>query len=258
MGTEVGAQLAGVPPTNLAMFFGYNIPGEEHDGKPLYRTSWEGSCPHAVWVNRAGQRFCDESFYKEFQPAVRSWDGLRQERPNYPPFLIFDQNYRDRYPLGSYMPGQPLPDGMVEIADTLAELGARLGIDGAALEASVARFNGLCEEGVDRDFGKGTYPWSIRMFGDEAYKNPNMGPLNRPPYHGLKLVPVGVGINSHGLKTNRDAQVVHVRGHAIPGLYAVGNAAALLDLGAGYQSGTSNARAITWGYRAARHVMAAS
>jgi len=45
MATEAGAQIAGVPPQNLGMFFGYNIPGEEHDGKPLYRTSWEGSCP---------------------------------------------------------------------------------------------------------------------------------------------------------------------------------------------------------------------
>jgi hypothetical protein len=47
---------------------------------------------------------------------------------------------------------------------------------------------------------------------------------------------------------------VHVRGHAIPGLYAVGISAALLDLGAGYQSGTSNMRAITWGYVAGHHV----
>jgi hypothetical protein len=37
-------------------------------------------------------------------------------------------------------------------------------------------------------------------------------------------------------------------------LYAAGNAAALLDLGGGYQSGTSNMRAITWGYIAGRHI----
>jgi len=66
-------------------------------------------------------------------------------------------------------------------------------------------------------------------------------------------VPVGVGINSHGLRTDRHAQVLHVRGRPISGLYAVGNSAALLDLGGGYQSGTSNARAITWGWLAGRH-----
>jgi predicted oxidoreductase len=65
---------------------------------------------------------------------------------------------------------------------------------------------------------------------------------------------VGVGINSHGLRTDTEARVVHLRGHPIPGLYAVGISAALLDLGGGYQSGTSNMRAIAWGYVAGRHV----
>ena len=258
MATEVGAQIAAVPATNLAMFFGYNIPGEEHDGKPLFRTSWEGSCPHAIWVNRAGQRFCDESFYKQYQAPARSWDGLKQEQPNYPPFLVFDQSYRDRYPLGSFMPGQPLPDDLVVQADSLRELAEKLGIDGEALEATVTRWNRMCEDGVDADFGKGTFAWSVKTFGDQAYKNPCMGPLEVAPYFGVRLVPVGVGINSHGLKTDTNASVVSVRGAPIPGLYAVGNAAALLDIGGGYQSGTSNMRAITWGYIAGRHLMGAS
>jgi 3-oxosteroid 1-dehydrogenase len=253
MGSELGAAVAGVPPTNLGMFFGYNIPGEEHDGRPLYRTSWEGGVPHAIWINRAGRRFCDESFYKEFQPRVRHWDGRTQTQPNYPPFLIFDTSYRERYPVGSFMPGQTLPDELVVQADTLVELAGRLGIDGAELERTVERYNRMCSLGSDEDFGRGSYPWANRMFGDPSYKNPNMGPLTKPPYHGMRLVPVSVGINSHGLKTNRSAQVVHVRGHAIPGLYAVGNAAALLDLGGGYQSGTSNLRGIVWGYIAGLH-----
>jgi 3-oxosteroid 1-dehydrogenase len=50
---------------------------------------------------------------------------------------------------------------------------------------------------------------------------------------------------------------MHVRGHPIAGLYAAGNSAALRDLGAGYQSGTSNMRAITWGWIAGRHAAAA-
>ena len=42
LGGECGAALAGVPSYNLGMFFGYRIPGEEHEGKPMYRASWEG------------------------------------------------------------------------------------------------------------------------------------------------------------------------------------------------------------------------
>ena len=254
MGGEIGAAVAAVPPTNLAMFFGYNIPGEEHDGKPLYRSSWECGCPHAIWVNRAGKRFCDEAFYKDYQPRVRTWDGQKQEMPNYPPFLIFDQNYRDRYPLGSFMPGTELPEELVKQANTPRELAAKLGIDGEQLEATLAHYNQFAEKGEDPDFGSGSYPWSVRLTGDESYPNPCVGPLNKPPYFGVRLVPVGVGINSHGLRTNAHAQVIHVRGEPIPGLYAVGNSAALLDLGGGYQSGTSNMRAITWGYIAGQHL----
>ena len=51
---------------------------------------------------------------------------------------------------------------------------------------------------------------------------------------------------------------MHLRGHAIPGLSVVGNSAALLDIGGGYQSGMSNLRAITWAYIAARHAAARS
>jgi 3-oxosteroid 1-dehydrogenase len=175
--------------------------------------------------------------------------------PNIPPTLIFDQNYRDRYPLGSFMPGQDLPEELARQADTPRELAQKLGIDADGLEATLERFNRFAEKGEDPDFGSGSYAWSVRLVGDTSYPNPNIGPLNKAPYYGVPLVPVSVGINSHGLKTNTDAQVVHLRGHAIPGFYAVGNSAALLDLGGGYQSGTSNMRAITWGYIAGRHAM---
>ena len=78
--------------------------------------------------------------------------------------------------------------------------------------------------------------------------------MSKRPFYGMELIPVGVGINSHGLRFDSEARVIHVRGHAIPGFYTAGNSAALLDLGGGYQSGTSNMRAITWGYIAGSHV----
>jgi 3-oxosteroid 1-dehydrogenase len=83
--------------------------------------------------------------------------------------------------------------------------------------------------------------------------NPNLGTLERPPYYGLKLRVVSAGINAAGLRVNAEAQVMHVRGRPIPGLYAVGNAAAPLDIGAGYQSGLSNLRGLAGGYVAGRH-----
>ena len=253
LGCEIGAAVANVPPTNLAMFFGYNIPGEEHFGKPLYRTAFECGIPHAIVVNRAGQRFCDESFYKDANPRLRTWDGHKQDTPNVPNFMIFDANYRRRYPVGSFMPDQEMPAGFVEEADSPRELATKLGIDPDGLEHALQHFNAHAEKGEDPDFGRGQYVWANRLAGDPSYRNPNLGPVSEAPFFGLKLTPIGVGINSHGLRFDRDARTVHVRGHAIPGFYVVGNSAALLDVGGGYQSGMSNLRAITWGYLAAKH-----
>jgi 3-oxosteroid 1-dehydrogenase len=95
------------------------------------------------------------------------------------------------------------------------------------------------------------------MTGDrERTKNPNLGPIDKAPYYGLRLRVASAGINAAGLKTNVHAQVMHVRGRPIEGLYAAGNAAAPLDIGAGYQSGLSNLRGLVGGYAAAKHASA--
>lgn len=251
---EIGAAIAAVPPQTLALMFGCNIPGEEAEGKPLWRLSGQAGNPHVIMVNRYGKRFGDESFYREHTPKPHIWDGLKQEYTNFPIYVIFDQNNRDKYPFLTYVPGQPLPEELVEKAETLRELAGKLGIDGEALEAEVARFNKFCVDGIDRDFGRGQYPWANFMVGDLNNKpNPNMGPLNKPPFYGMKWTINSVGINSAGLKTNVNAQVMHVRGRPIPGLYAAGNTAAALDTGAGYQSGIACTRGMLWGYIAAKH-----
>jgi 3-oxosteroid 1-dehydrogenase len=258
MGGEVGAAIAAVPAFNLGLFFGYRVPGEEHEGKPLWRGSWEGGFPHAIWVNRKGERFADESFYRDYLPKTRAWDGARQEHPNFPPFLVFDASYRAKYPLGTVLPGQDFPPGLVETAGTLEELAQKLGVDPAGLVRTVERFNRHAVEGKDPDFGRGSYPWAAMMTGDGTRANPNLGPLDEAPYHGLRLHVASVGINAAGLRTNADAQVIHVRGRPIDGLYAAGNSAAPLDLGAGYQSGLSNLRGMVGGYRAALHAVGRS
>lgn len=254
LGGDLGAALAGVPAYNLGMFFGYRIPGEEQAaGRPLYRASWEGGYPHALWVNQAGQRFADESFYRDYLPRCHDWDGVRQRHPNYPPYLIFDQNYRDKYAFATWLPGMDVPEEVLPRAETPRALAEKLGVDPDGLERTIARFNTFADGPTDPDFGRGRYPWAAKMTGDPRRPNPNLGPLDKPPFYGLPLTAVGVGINAMGLRTDEHARVRHVRGHAIEGLYAAGNSAALLDIGAGYQSGLSNLRGMVWGWVAGRH-----
>ena len=135
MGPEIGAAIASVPPTNLALFWGYQIPGEESEGRPLYRSSWECGCPHAIWVNQQGSASATSPSTRTTSRARAAWDGKKQEQPNLQPYLIFDGNYRERYPLGSFMPGQPLPEDMVVQADTPRELAAEARHPGRQLRA---------------------------------------------------------------------------------------------------------------------------
>jgi 3-oxosteroid 1-dehydrogenase len=255
LGGEIGAAIAAVPSANLGCFFGYNIPGEEHFDKPVWRVSYEGSCPHALWVNQDGKRFTDETFYKDFQTTVKRYDGRINGQPNYPPFLIFDQNFCERYPVGTYMPGDNIPETVAVRTDSLLELADKLGIDADNFEATIERFNRLVEEGKDTDFGRGEYPWAMNFTGDRSYPHPNMGKIDKAPYYGMRLTATNVGINSAGLKINQSGQVMHVRGRPIKGLYAAGNSAAHIDTGTGYQSGVANLRGIAWGWIAAHHAL---
>ena len=63
-----------------------------------------------------------------------------------------------------------------------------------------------------------------------------------------------IGSGAAGLRADPNGRVVHVRGHAMAGLYAVGNAAAHTEYGSGYQTGFSLASGMVFGRLAARDI----
>jgi 3-oxosteroid 1-dehydrogenase len=250
----VGARIARVPdPANLGML----VPGEEHDhGSPLGRGSLPFlGLPHTIVVNRAGKRFSNEAFYRSIYYAVDVIDGATQTHPNYPCWAVFDNQARSKYPFGTAMPGEDLPEALAVKADTLSELAAKIGIDADGLEATVAAFNGYAEVGVDPDFQRGTFPWGAAMTGDPRHKlNPNLGTLREGPFFAVELKRMGGGgITGTGLVADHHCRVVGWDDQPIAGLYVAGNSMARLDTGAVMQSGISNARGMTHGYLAGRH-----
>lgn len=250
---RLGAQVARVPDVSM---LGYTIPGEEIGDQPLWRNALtEMGLPHALVVNSKGKRFGDESFYRTLAFAVDYIDGGSQTKPNFPCWIIQDSQSRAKYPFGSMMPGQDLPEGLAIKADTLEELARLAGIDVPGMLAEIERFNGFCATGVDTDFARGEKPWAKYMCGDANNKpNPNLGPLTTGPFYAVRLSRVsGGGISATGLLADTHARVIDYDGQPIPGLYVAGNSAARLDMGAGIQSGFSNARGMTHGYLAGRH-----
>ena len=250
----LGAKVARVPEISMA---GFTVPGEETDeGQPVWRSCMPIiGLPHHICVNRAGERFGNESFYRDFYYQTDRFDGATQTHPNFPFWVIIDSQAREKYAFVSIMPGQDWPEDFGVVADSLEELAEKAGIDSQGLVATVERFNGNAERGVDPDFHRGEQPWGAWMTGDKEHKpNANLGPLVKPPFYAVKMQRMGAtGIPAAGLKIDRNANVVGWDEQPIPGLYAAGNSAARMETGAVMQSGISNARGMTYGWLAARH-----
>ncbi len=197
-----------------------------------------------LYVNAYGQRFMNEDVTfggqgrsVSVQPYARMW-------------TIFDDKFRDPEVLSKLkgticrrmttvyhtMPG---PEGIMpfcteqctddlvesglilkadtleELADMMLERGPEFGIgselDKDTLLATVERYNSICAEGYDWDFGK----------------DPQcLYPIDQPPYYAVRTG-VGFLVTQSGVYVNEHMQVLSkdVDRHPIPGLYAIGNVA---------------------------------
>ncbi len=227
------------------------VPGEAIDGAPCYRSLIrERAAPRQIIVNAAGRRFADEATpYNEFGKAMH-----RREAgtfPNDPAYMIFDDGFRRRYPLPGTRPGDPAPDWIAR-GGTPAELAAATGIDPAGLEHAIARWNKNCADGADPDFGRGSNPYD-RYGGDPGVQpNPNLGPLDEPPYYAVRVLAGTIGTKG-GPVTGTSGEVLRPDGSPVTGLYAAGNASAFW-LGDAYPApGATLAIAMTMGYLAGLH-----
>lgn len=97
--------------------------------------------------------------------------------------------------------------GIVVKADTIEELGEKLGIDAANLAETVENYNHYCETGVDEEFGK-----------DASL----LDPIGDGPYYGVIMASYCYGTTG-GLDINERFEVLQENGETpIEGLYAVG------------------------------------
>jgi len=214
----------------------------------------ERTLPGSILVNGAGRRFVNEAApYVDTVHAM--YDAHTTEIPHIPSWLVFDQQYRNRYVFAARTPGQPLPAhwyaaGVCAKADTLAELATGIGLPPDGLSATVERFNAQAERGRDDDFQRGESAYD-RYYGDPRNRpNPCLARLSRPPFYAVKIVPGDLGTKG-GLITDDRARVLAPDGSAIPGLYAAGNTSAMV-MGRSYAGpGATLGPAMTFGYLAA-------
>src|SRR4051795_2522945 len=129
---EIGADLTGME--DAWWMPGVQLPGEELEGQPLSRVFLgERALPHSIMVNSKGQRFTNEALaYDQFGAIMREVDPETGTMPNATAWLIFDQNYWDKFGIFGITPGGDVPD-YLHRANTLAELAAQIGVNEAGL-----------------------------------------------------------------------------------------------------------------------------
>ena len=216
----------------------------------------ERAKPGLIAVTTAGQRFTNEA--DSYYDFVSSLLAATPAGMPVQAWLVCDHAFIRHYGLGAVKPA-PLPmramlrNGYLRRGSTLADLARVCGIDSAALQATVARYNQQALTGVDADFGKGETPYN-QVQGDAAsgYPNPCMAPLERGPFYAVKVVPGSLG-TFVGLRANASAQVLDAQNQPIPGLYAGGNDMHSMMGGTYPSGGITLGPAMTFGFIAAHH-----
>ncbi|MFN8627655.1 MAG: FAD-binding protein [Candidatus Binatia bacterium] len=234
------------------------VPGEDRARMLVI----EKSLPGGILVNRRGERFVNEALpYVDVVNAI--YANHKTGAGCVPAYLIFDADFRRKYPCGPLLPGSQRPDWSLpkrlkehylKKADSLDGLARRLGIDAAGLRKTVAKFNDCARTGTDVEFRRGETVFD-RYYGDLTVQpNPCLAPIATPPFYGVEAYPGDLGTMG-GLKADAYARVLNSHGDVIPGLYAVGNCAASA-VGRTYPGpGSTLGPATTFAYIAARHAM---
>ena len=229
-------------------------------GAPWFALS-ERNSPGSIIVNMSGKRFMNESMpYVEACHWMYGGQYGQGAGPgeNVPAWLIFDQQYRDRYIFAGLQPGQRIPkkwleSGVVVKADTLEELAELTSLPAAELAETVSRFNGFARAGTDEDFHRGESAYD-RYYGDPTNKpNPNLGEVSHAPYYAAKMVPGDLGTKG-GIRTDVHGRALRDDGSIIEGLYASGNVSSPV-MGHTYPGpGGTIGPAMAFGYLAALHI----
>ncbi len=238
MAEEVGAKLVGTDSFYGHMCYRDAISDERFWPYPII----DSICTAGIVIDGRGQRFCDEGrggIYIANQVAKLD-DPLGCA-------TVFDSAIWDGPGRDWVLPPNPYLLGAgaeLMTATTLAELALQLGVDRAALEATVAAHNAA----ISQQSAVASPLMPPRT--TTSYKP---WPVLKAPFHALPAV-VGVTYTMGGIATDGQARVLKDDDTPFKGLYAAGACTGGLEGGgfAGYSGGLS--KASVFGVLAAEHI----
>lgn len=213
----------------------------------------ERTLPHTLMVNKSGKRFCNEATnYSAMAGAFHFFDPNEYGYPNLPAWIIFDSNFREKYPFSNIMPGMDDPDWFNK-SDSLDELAKKLEINIKNLNETINIFNTYVDNGEDIDFARGKSKYDY-FYGDRSQSGiySTLGKLDKAPFYAVKLDIGALGTNG-GAKTDEYGRVISASGDIIEGLYTVGNAMSGSTGSVYAGAGGTLGPALTYGYLAGCH-----
>ncbi|MET0133041.1 MAG: FAD-binding protein [Kibdelosporangium sp.] len=181
-----------------------------------------GANPGAIFVDGSGRRFLGEPGRQHAATLeLLAMDARSLTHPRIPTWWIFDDARFGKAPLVPTYSGPtgPVRDyawsadnvaelerGWIHCGRSIPELAAACGLDPGVLSATVERYNALCSQGRDDDFGRDPV---------------TLTPLTGERFYAVPLWPGG----SHtvgGPRRDEHARVVAAHGDAIANLYSAG------------------------------------
>lgn len=197
--------------------------------------------PNAIIVNRRGRRFVNElSFNIGEAMDARDAAGMPVQQPCW---VISDIKLLDRLPPARW--AARADAGWLRQADSIAALATRIGVDPAALEASVTRYNAAAAAGRDAEFGRPSAA-DAAASGDKRRRG-GLEAITRPPFLAMPFNRSILGTKG-GPRTNAQAEVLRPDGSVIAGLFAAGASSANPIGTRGVGTGTTIGPYMSWGY----------
>ena len=207
---------AGADRAEMTMELIYGMPEAMSIGPELHEACRQ---PHLL-VNLLGERFVNEAI----MPNTTFTGNAISIQKDRCAFLLFDDSIREAMEkdfdfLSVVFPFMRIADfrekietaikGGYEhlfIADSLAELATKTGIDPAGLETTLQAYNQDCNSGYDQLFNK---------------EHRFLRPLRQPPLYAARFFPSAYG-SLGGIRINARAEVQDKNWQSLPGLYAAG------------------------------------
>ena len=258
---------------NFALISGYCIPNGNEEN-PRGRTGVSFKTKDFIYVGADAKRFCYEEIMGLARHGKYTYGGCATNlmRP-VPTYAIFGQACYDAgdvvavtkttswngiFDLNVCNTNQDLLDkGVLQKADTLEELAEKLGLDGAALAATVTAYNANAVNGGDPEYHRGTAVEDgfdyMSVTADSTTGDAAIMPFELPaiegPFYGMKLYQ-GMMNTMGGPKRSAKGEILDVNENPIPRLYGAGEFGVIYAYN--YNGGGNVAEAMSSGRLAAR------